>query len=114
MTLVFSLLTVQTLLGALDTLWNHEMVRAPAGPPCRRHRAGACTPRANSSTSSCSWPAPGANGMARGPCCIVARSAAGSGVTTIADFVIEDRTRRLPAFERVLHTALHAVVWRAA
>ena len=26
MTLVFSLLTVQTLLGALDTLWNHELV----------------------------------------------------------------------------------------
>ena len=25
MTLVFSLLTVQTLLGALDTLWNHEI-----------------------------------------------------------------------------------------
>jgi hypothetical protein len=25
---------------------------------------------------------------------------------TIADFVVEDRTRRLPAFERVLHTVL--------
>ena len=27
-------------------------------------------------------------------------------VITVADFVIEDRTRRLPAFERVLHTVL--------
>ena len=27
-------------------------------------------------------------------------------VVTIADFVVEDRTRRLPAFERVLHTVL--------
>ena len=27
-------------------------------------------------------------------------------VVTLADFIIEDRTRRLPAFERVLHTVL--------
>ena len=41
MTLVFSLLTVQTLLGALDTLWNHEIGRAPARAPRRAPRVRA-------------------------------------------------------------------------
>ena len=40
MTLVFSLLTFQTLLGALDTFWNHEYVeRLPARRAARQELA---------------------------------------------------------------------------
>jgi hypothetical protein len=37
MTLVFSLLTVQTLLGALDTIWNHEIAERLPGRRAARH-----------------------------------------------------------------------------
>ena len=104
MTLVFSLLTVQTLLGALDTFWNHEIAERLPGTPRRAPRAGA----ARRARIHLRIPVPGAR-LAR-----VARRLGGAhrrglllevGVT-IADFVVEDRTRRLPAFERVLHTVL--------
>ena len=62
-------------------------------------------PRANSSTASCSWRWLGASGTARGRCSSP-RRCCWKWRVTIADFVVEDRTRRLPAFERVLHTVL--------
>ena len=105
MTLVFSLLTVQTLLGALDTLWNHEIAERLPATPRRAPRAGAAC-RAGVHL----WIPVRGVGLAR----VARRLGGGSSPlalllevgVTIADFVVEDRTRRLPAFERVLHTVL--------
>jgi uncharacterized protein (TIGR01777 family) len=104
MTLVFSILTIQTLLGALDTLWNHELVeRLPS-------RRSACLELALHAAHefvyvfvflALAWRAwHGAWVL-----CIVAALLLEVALTA-TDFVIEDRTRRLSAFERLLHTAL--------
>lgn len=104
MTLVFSLLTVQTLLGALDTFWNHEHVeRLPS-------RRGARVELALHAARefvyvflflALAWREwHGAWALA------VAGALLVEVVITSWDFVVEDRTRRLPVFERVLHTVL--------
>jgi uncharacterized protein (TIGR01777 family) len=104
MTLVFSLLTVQTLLGALDTLWNHEIgERLPARRAARHELAlhavrefiyGFLFVALAWREWHGAWAA------------LIATALLLEVGVTIADFVIEDRTRRLPAFERVLHTVL--------
>jgi uncharacterized protein (TIGR01777 family) len=104
MTLVFSLLTFQTFLGALDTFWNHEYVeRLPS-------RRGARLELALHAARefvyvflflALAWREwHGAWALA------VAGAFLVEVVITIWDFVVEDRTRRLPVFERVLHTVL--------
>ena len=112
MTLVFSLLTVQTLLGALDTLWNHEIAERLPGPPRRAPRAGA----ARRARIHLRIPVPGA-GLAR-----VARrmggahrrgAAAGSGRHHRG---LRGRGSHAPPARfraRAAHRA-HPVVWRAA
>ena len=65
MTLVFSLLTVQTLLGALDTLWNHELVeRLPSRRAARVELALHAAREFVYVFLFLAWP--GANGTARG------------------------------------------------
>ena len=104
MTLVFSLLTFQTLLGALDTFWNHEYVeRLPARRAARQELA--------------------LHSVREFIYCFLFLALAwrewhGAWALLIAgffllevvitgwDFVIEDRTRRLAPFERLLHTVL--------
>lgn len=104
MTLVFSLLVIQTLLGALDTLWNHELVeRLPS-------RRSACVELALHAARefvyvflflALAWHEwHGAWAVA------IAATLLLEVTITGADFVIEDRTRRLSTFERILHTAL--------
>ena len=104
MTLVFSLLTVQTLLGALDTLWNHELVERL--PSRRAARVELALHAAREfvyvflflGLAWRDWH--GAWALA-----IVATLLLEVAITA-TDFVIEDQTRRLSAFERLLHTAL--------
>lgn len=104
MTLVFSLLTFQTLLGALDTFWNHEFVERL---PRRRAARVELALHAAREFAYCfvflalawrewhgAWAA------------LIAAVLLAEAVITAADFVVEDRTRRLSAFERVLHTML--------
>jgi len=104
MTLVFSLLTVQTLLGALDTFWNHEIAeRLPARRSARHELAlhGVREFIYAFLFLALAWREwHGAWAM------LIAAALLLEVGVTIADFVIEDRTRRLPAFERVLHTVL--------
>jgi uncharacterized protein (TIGR01777 family) len=104
MTLVFSLLTIQTLLGALDTLWNHELV---ARLPSRR---AACLELALHAARefvyvfvflALAW----REWHGAWVLCIVTALLLEVAITA-TDFVVEDRTRRLSAFERLLHTAL--------
>jgi uncharacterized protein (TIGR01777 family) len=104
MTLVFSLLTVQTLLGAMDTLWNHEFAarltqrrgaRVELALHAGREFAYAFLFLALAWREwHGSWAA------------LIAAVLLLETVLTAADFVVEDRTRRLPALERVLHTLL--------
>jgi len=104
MTFVFSILTVQTLLGALDTLWNHEIVEKLPGRRGARHELAAHALRAFAYAGlflALAWREwHGAWAL------LVAGVLLFETVVTLVDFVIEDRTRRLGAFERVLHTVL--------
>jgi uncharacterized protein len=104
MSLVFMIFTVQIVLGALDNFWHHEITeRLPA------KRAAA---------TELSWHAvrEGLYGVIlfglawyewRGAWAIVlAAMLVAEILTTLADFIVEDQTRKLPRFERVLHTIL--------
>jgi uncharacterized protein (TIGR01777 family) len=104
MTLVFSLLTVQTLLGALDTLWNHEIVERLPSRRGARHELLAHALRAFAYAGlfvALAW-----REWHGFWALLIAAVLLFETAVTIIDFVIEDRTRRLPAFERVLHTVL--------
>ena len=104
MTLVFSLLTFQTLLGAVDTLWNHEFAAGLARRRAARVELALHALREFAYTFvflALAWREwHGAWTL------LIAAVLLFEAVVTAADFVIEDRTRRLSAFERVLHTAL--------
>ena len=104
MTLVFSLLTVQTLLGALDTLWNHEIGERLPGRRTARHELALHAARQfiyGFLFLALAW-----REWHGAWAALIAASLLLEVCVTIADFVVEDRTRRLPAFERVLHTVL--------
>jgi uncharacterized protein (TIGR01777 family) len=104
MTLVFSLLTVQTLLGAVDTLWNHEIAERLPARRAARHELALHAAREFIyaflfvALAFREW-----HGAWAG---LIAAALLLEVGVTITDFVVEDRTRRLPAFERVLHTVL--------
>lgn len=104
MNIVFSVLTVQILLGAFDTLWHHEFKeRLPAKRDARSELllhslrefiyAGLFLALA--------W----ATWYGIWAYALIALFAT-EVVITVADFLIEDKTRALPALERVLHTVL--------
>jgi len=104
MTLVFSLLTFQTLLGALDTLWNHELVeRLPAKRSARLELALHAAREFLYVVLflALAWRV-WHGAWALGIVAVLLLEV----VITATDFVIEDRTRRLSAFERLLHTVL--------
>jgi uncharacterized protein len=104
MNLFFALMTVQAVLGAVDNLWHHEITeRLPA------KRSAALETGLHAARELLyafvffafawfqwhgAWTA------------LIAAVIAAEIVITLADFVVEDRTRRLPAFERILHTVL--------
>jgi hypothetical protein len=104
------LLIVQGALGALDTLWYHEWKVA------LHSRAGARRELVlHSSRNFCyaalyallaGWELHGTYA------CVILVLLAAEFVITMTDFLEEDRTRRLPAGERVMH-ALVGVAWGA-
>lgn len=104
MTLVFSILTFQTLLGVLDTVWNHEIVEKLPARRGARHELAAHALRALAYAGlflALAWREwHGAWAL------LIAGVLLFEALVTLIDFVIEDRTRRLSAFERVLHTVL--------
>ena len=101
---VFALITVQALLGALDNLWHHEITeRLPA------KRSAAAELALHSARELIyafvfvglawfRWQGAWAG--------LIAAVMSIEVVITLLDFLIEDKTRRLPPFERVLHTIL--------
>lgn len=104
MTLVFTLLTLQTLLGAFDNLWHHEWhAKLPQRLSARRELA---LHAARESIYGAVF-----IGLAwfewRGAwAALLALLLLTEVGITLADFLEEDRTRKLPPFERVLHTLL--------
>lgn len=101
---VLWMITVQASLGALDNLWHHEIVERL---PAKRAAAGELALHAVRellyafvfiALAWFRWQG------------VLALLIAGvltlEIVITLADFIVEDRTRRLPASERVLHTVL--------
>ncbi|TAL27420.1 MAG: TIGR01777 family protein [Aquabacterium sp.] len=101
---VFFLLCVQALLGALDNLWHHELqARLPQRASARHELALHALREA---LYGCvflglawfEWH----GAFALVPLLLLA----GELAATLADFAEEDRTRRLPPFERQLHTLL--------
>jgi len=104
MTAIFTLLSLQALLGAFDNLWHHELeARLPQRVSARRELALHATREALYGVLFIGlgwfeW---------RGGFALVLAALLGvEMVVTLADFLEEDRTRRLPPFERALHTVL--------
>jgi len=101
---VFSLITVQALVGGLDNLWHHEITERL---PARRTAAGELALHAARELIysfvfiALAWFRWQGYWVL-----LIVLALALEIVITLADFVVEDRTRRLPAFERVLHTIL--------
>ncbi len=104
MSVVFTLLAVQIVLGGFDNLWHHEIKERL---PSRRSARGELALHATRELiygvvflglAWLEW---------RGVWALVlALALVAELVVTIADFLVEDRTRRLPALERALHTVL--------
>lgn len=104
MFVAFALITVQALLGGIDNLWHHEITERL---PARRAAAGELSLHALRELLYAfiflglawfRWQGYWAF--------VIAAVLSLEIVVTLADFVVEDKTRRLPAFERILHTVL--------
>ena len=107
MNAVFVLLTVQVLAGAFDTFWHHELVaRLPRRAAARRELMLHSTREAIYGVVflALGWTQwHGALAMLLGAVLLV------EVVLTLVDFLEEDRSRKLPPSERVLHTLLAVV-----
>ena len=104
MTLLFALMVTQALLGAFDNLWHHEITEKLPG---KRAAAGELTLHATRELLYAflffgfawyEWHGVWA--------VLIGTVLAVEVVITLADFIVEDQTRRLPKLERVLHTVL--------
>jgi uncharacterized protein (TIGR01777 family) len=104
MSVPFTLMTIQALLGGIDNLWHHEITERL---PARRAAATELSLHALREflyafiflgLAWFRWQGYWAF--------LIAAVLVLEIVITLADFVVEDKTRRLPAFERILHTLL--------
>lgn len=104
MTLVFTLLTLQALLGAFDNLWHHEWeAKLPQRVSARRELALHAAREAiyGAVFLGLAW----FEWHGAWAALLALMLVVEVGIT-LADFLEEDRTRKLPPFERVLHTLL--------
>ena len=104
MTLLFSLIVAQAILGGFDNLWHHEITerlpsRRSAAPELALHAAREFLYAfLFFAIAWYEW---------RGAWAVLIGAVfAVEVVITLADFIVEDQTRRLPKLERVLHTIL--------
>jgi uncharacterized protein len=104
MTLFFSLLILQTLLGGLDNLWHHEITERL---PAKRSAAGELTLHAaRELIYGCIFVQLAWFELHGSWVILIVGLIATEIVITLADFIVEDQTRHLPSSERVLHTLL--------
>ena len=104
MSTIFALLGAQALLGAFDHLWNHEINERL---PSKRSAAGEVALHSARDFIyalvyvQLGWFEPHGLWAA-----VLAATLCIEILITLADFVVEDKTRRLPPGERILHTVL--------
>jgi uncharacterized protein len=104
MNMLFALLIVQALLGALDNFWHHEFTERL---PAKRSAAGELTLHAAREFIyawvfiQLAWFEPHGIWAA-----VLAAALAIEAFITVADFLVEDRTRHLAPTERVLHSIM--------
>lgn len=102
--IVFVILTVQILLGGFDNLWHHELSEGLPGRVSARTEIGLHAARELIYAVVFlifAWVEP------HGPWAVALGIVLmGEILITLADFLEEDRTRKLPPLERVLHTVL--------
>lgn len=107
MTLLFSLISVQAVLGAIDNLWHHEITERL---PAKRAAAPEIALHAVRELLyaflfiALAW-----FEWHGGWAALIVTVLATEIAVTLADFIVEDRTRKLPPLERVLHTVLAIV-----
>ena len=125
MNAVFILLTVQVLAGAFDTFWHHELhARLPQRVAARRELV---LHSAREAIYGVVFVALGWSEWHGALAWLLAALLLIEVVLTLADFLEEDRSRKLPPFERILHTLLavmyglflatlapHLLAWAAA
>ena len=104
MNAVFIILAVQAVLGGFDNLWHHELLASLPQRASARHELALHAAREGIyavvflGLAWFEW---------RGVLALLlAALLAAEVVITLADFLEEDRSRKLPPFERVLHTVL--------
>lgn len=104
MTLVLILLIGQGVLGAIDTLWHHEgTAKLPSSPTARQELVLHGLREGVYAVIFLTLPWLRWEGwLAWGLAALLAVEI----VITLQDFLLEDRTRRLPPTERVLHTIM--------
>lgn len=104
MNTVFTLLTVQALMGAFDNFWHHELqAKLPQRPSGRFELALHAAREAIYAVVFIGlawWQWQGAFAV------LLAALLGVEVVITLTDFLEEDRSRQLPPFERLLHTLL--------
>jgi hypothetical protein len=104
MSLLMVLLATQIALGVVDTLWHHELVERL--PSRRQARVESALHAAREICYAVLFFALAWRTWHGVWVALIVALLALEVVITLADFVIEDRTRRLPATERVLHTVM--------
>jgi hypothetical protein len=110
-TIVVLLLLANGVLGAVDTLWYHEYRAAlPRRPD--RHRTELWLHAGRDAVYAVLYGTIGWVAWQGGWAVVLAGLLAVEIVITLADFVVEDRTRDLAAGERVLHSVM-AIVYGA-
>ena len=104
MEIVLVVLIVQGLLGAADTLWHHELTaRLPSSPTAREELALHALREAIYAVVFLTLPWLRWDGALA---VLLGLLFAAELVITLKDFLVEDRSRRLPPSERVLHTVM--------
>lgn len=104
MNAVFAILAVQALLGGFDNLWHHELhAKLPQRTSARHELALHAAREAIYGVVflGLAW-----TEWHGGLALLLGALLAAELVITLADFLEEDRSRKLPPFERVLHTVL--------
>jgi uncharacterized protein (TIGR01777 family) len=104
MNTLFALLTLQAVMGAFDNLWHHEITEKLPGKRSARVELSLHAAREGLygflffALAWYTWH--GAWAL------LIAAVVIVEIIITLADFIVEDQTRRLPRAERVLHTLL--------
>jgi hypothetical protein len=112
MNVVLGLLLLNGGLGAFDTLWYHEWKAQLAWHP-ERHRTELLLHAGRDTIYTIVYGSLGWVAWRGAMAAVLMLLLACEIVITMCDFVVEDRTRRLSAGERVLH-AVMAIVYGAA